>query len=198
MLSMSAAIDIDAQVMGQTNAGLLRGVKSMMAGESFFTTIFTARSDAQELSLAPSSFGEIVSVHLGGKNYYISSGGYLANCDSVSIDLVYEGFKGWLAKKGVFLLSVAGDGHVFLASSGSVRRRTLKEGEQLIIDNSYVIAFEKSLTYELVTASRDLKSTLMSGEGLINRYTGPGEVIYQTRAAPKTSGILTSVINVVT
>jgi uncharacterized protein (AIM24 family) len=50
----------------------------------------------------------------------------------------------------------------------------------------------------LVKATAGLKDSVLSGEGLVNRYTGPGEVIYQTRAQERKSGILTGLLNVFT
>ena len=198
MLSMSAAIEIDAKIAGNRDGGLLRGVKSMIAGERFFSAIFTAKEDAQELTLAPAAVGEIIALELGENGYSIAGGAYLASAPDIGVELIYGGIKGWLAKKGLFLVHVSGAGLVFLAGHGAIRRRRLARDESFIIDNNFLVAFEDTLTYELVTAGQDLRATVMSGEGLINRYTGPGELIYQTRGQRQGLGALSAVVNAVT
>ena len=198
MLSMSSGIEISAKIAGNADGGLLRGVKSMIAGERFFSAIFTAQDDAQELTLAPAAVGEIVALELGETGDSIAGGAYLASAPEVRVELVYGGIKGWLAKKGFFLVHVSGAGLVFLAGHGAIRRRRLAADETFIIDNSFLVAFEDTVTYELVTAGQNLRATVMSGEGLINRYTGPGELIYQTRGAGRGASALSAVVNAVT
>jgi uncharacterized protein (AIM24 family) len=65
-----------------------------------------------------------------------------------------------------------------------VLQKTLAAEEHLIIDNRYVIAFSDTVQYKLVKASASMRVSLMSGEGLVNRFTGPGDVYYQTRGRP--------------
>ncbi|MFT5093757.1 MAG: hypothetical protein ACI93T_002587 [Porticoccaceae bacterium] len=60
-----------------------------------------------------------------------------------------------------------------------------------------VVAFSDSVKYQLVKATDSVKDSLMSGEGLVNRYTGPGRLIYQTRSKPG-SGMLGYLLDAVT
>ena len=116
----------------------------------------------------------------------------------MSITTEYSGIKGVMAKKGLFLMLAKGNGPLFISSHGAIIRKTLEEGEHIAIDNSYVIAFDSRVDYQLVKATEGLKDSVLSGEGLVNRYTGPGEVIYQTRAVERRTGILTGLVNVFT
>ena len=95
--------------------------------------------------------------------------------------------KGVFSKKGLFLLHVSGTGTVFCQTYGAILERQLAEGEQFLIDNRYVVAFSDTITYQLVKASDSVRDSLMSGEGLLNRYTGPGHLFYQTRVKPSIS-----------
>jgi len=97
----------------------------------------------------------------------------------------------------LFLLRVTGTGTLFCQSYGAIIQRTLADGEQFLIDNRYVIAFSDTVTYELVKASKTLRESFMSGEGLVNRYTGPGRLFYQTRGRPSV-GFLTYIFNALT
>ena len=49
----------------------------------------------------------------------------------------------------------------------------------LSIDNEHVVAWDQSLDYRIEVASGTLG--IMSGEGLMNTFTGSGKVIIQTR-----------------
>ena len=75
---------------------------------------------------------------------------------------------------------VAG-GTAFCQTFGAVLQKELAEGEKFFLDNRYAVAFSDTVTYQLVKATESVRDSIMSGEGLINRYTGPGVVYYQTR-----------------
>ena len=199
MLCMSTGFDIKAVAGGHLeNSGAVGSVKSFMSGESFFTTIYTAKRDDQKLTIAPEFEGEILVLDVSNSSYLLTQGSFLASCDKINIQVSYAGMKGLIAKKGLYLMEASGEGHLFLSSRGKIISTTLKEDERIVIDNSYVIAFESTVTYELVKATEGLKDSFLSGEGLVNRYTGPGEVIYQTRAQERKGGLLTGLINVFT
>jgi uncharacterized protein (AIM24 family) len=36
----------------------------------------------------------------------------------------------------------------------------------------------------MVKVAKSLRHSLLSGEGFVNRFTGPGTLLYQTRARP--------------
>ncbi len=38
------------------------------------------------------------------------------------------------------------------------------------------------MRYETVKAAASIRDSFFSGEGLVNRFTGPGTLLYQTRA----------------
>lgn len=199
MLAMSPDVELTAKAGANLGSrGLFSGLKGVLSGESFFTTVYTAQADDQFLSLAPAATGDILRLNLdeeGGT--YLTRGAYMASTDEVDLSLSYGGLRGFLSKKGLFLLHARGTGPVFCASYGEIVRRELTEGEQFVIDNRFVIAFSDSTHYELVKATRTLKDSFMSGEGFVNRYTGPGKLYYQTRGRPK-SGILGQVFEAAT
>ena len=184
MVGMTSGIDITAKAGANVGSrGLFGGVKGLVSGESFFTTVFRAKENGQRLSLAPPAIGEIIELDLEEEgSYLLTRGAYLASMNSVDMKLKYGGFKGVLAKKGLFLLHASGVGSVFCASYGQVVVKDIAEGERFVVDNRYVIAFSDTIKYELVKATKKLSHSFMSGEGLVNRYTGPGRLYYQTRA----------------
>ncbi len=186
MLSMTSGIVISAAV-GRRGEGSSwwSGAKSLMGGESFFTAEFTAKRDEQSLVLAPANQGDILEINLlDAGAFYLTGGSYLANVGDCNLKVKYSGMKGLMSRKGLFLLHVSGAGMVFCQSYGAIIRRDLTEGERFYLDNRYAIAFSDTIEYKLVKATESMKDSLMSGEGLVNRYTGPGTLYYQTRAKP--------------
>ena len=199
MISMTPSIQISATI-GEPGADnrWWSGVKSVFGGESFFRAVFRAKRDAQSLLLAPENFGDILPLAIiETESLFLSRGAYLAHFGGCRLDVAYGGIKGMLAKTGLFLLRVSGTGTLFCQTYGATIERTLAPQEQFLIDNRYVIAFSTTVTYELVKSSERMRDSLMSGEGFINRFTGPGRLIYQTRTKPS-GGILKYLLNAVT
>lgn len=199
MISMTAGIRISASV-GQPGAGKKwwSGVKSMLGGESFFRAVFSAKRDGQTVLLAPASYGEIVPIDVAvSGNMFLARGAFLAHTGDCRVDVKYGGLKGMMAKTGLFLLHVSGGGTLFCQTYGSIVERTLQPDEQFLVDNRHVVAFSETVKYELVKSSTNIRDSMMSGEGFINRYTGPGKVLYQTRAKPSV-GFLGYIFNAMT
>ena len=56
----------------------------------------------------------------------------------------------------------------------------LQEGEKYIVDNGHLVAWNCSYVMERV-ASGGIISGIVSGEGLVCKFTGPGTIFIQTR-----------------
>jgi len=199
MVLMGTGIEISAAVGGDLNSGgILSGIKGMLAGESFASATFKSKRNAERLSLAPDTIGPILPIDLAiNQDLLIAKGAYLACEPSITLKTQYGGVKSLLAKKGLYLLRATGPGHVFLTGAGEIREFSLEKDERVAIDNDYVVAFESTVQYSVVTAAKGLKDSILSGEGIINRYTGPGIVYYQTRSKLK-PGMLSTIINTTT
>ena len=183
MLSMTSGLQLSASV-GRRGKGnkWLSGAKNLLGGESMFTAEFLAKRDDQVLTLAPSVQGDILSLPLAEHSgIYLTRGSYLANIGDCKLEIKYGGMKGLMSKKGLFLLHVSGTGTVFCQTYGAIIAKELVDGEKFFLDNRFAVAFSDTVTYQLVKATESVKDSIMSGEGLINRYTGPGKVYYQTR-----------------
>lgn len=200
MLSMTTGFDVTARVGGQMGGTAVRkGFKSLLTGESLFAAVFTAKRDGQRLSLAPEALGEVFPLPMdGAAEFFIARGAFLACDPRIRIEMKYGGLRGWMAKTGLFLMQASGEGLLLVSSAGAVVSRTLDAEERLIIDNRYVIAFSTTVKYELVKVTDSIGHSLLSGEGLVNRYTGPGTVFYQTRPKPRNGGLLRDLASAIT
>ncbi len=199
MVCMSIGVEVSAKLGGVTGTTSVGGsVKGLLAGESVALALYTAKRDEQTLTLAPEAMGPIVPINLNeGTDLLIAKGSFLASETTVGLKTEFTGIKGMMAKKGIFLVRASGPGIVFLSASGDIREIYLQEEEKFVIDNDFVVAFDSTISYKLVTASKGITNSFLSGEGLVNRYTGPGKVYYQTRGKPK-SGFMSTIFNAMT
>lgn len=187
MLAMTTGIQVTAG-MGthmKGRPGLGRAARSMLAGESFFSAVFSAKRDGERVVLAPAESGEIRAMEVKpGQHHFIASGAFLACTSGVRISIEYAGVKGWMATRGLFLMRTDGEGTVFVSSYGSLVDQTLGEAERFVVDNRYIVAFSDTMRFETVKVAESVKHSFLAGEGLVNRFTGPGALLYQTRARP--------------
>ncbi len=188
MLSMTSGITLRAKAGrsgSKSGAGWMGGMKSLLGGENFFTAEFLAKRDGQTLTLAPDSFGDILTIPLAGAGgFFLTRGSYLSNIGPCELKIKYGGVKGVMAKTGLFLLHAEGEGTVFCQTYGAIVEHELIDEENFFVDNKFVVAFSDTVSYQLVKATESVKDSLFSGEGLINKFTGPGKVFYQSRGRP--------------
>jgi uncharacterized protein (TIGR00266 family) len=190
MISMSPTIKLEAQMSG---GGLFGALKSAVGGESLFRTTFTAESGPGEVTLAPSTLGDILSVPLSGNRFFVQPGSYLAGDPRLNIG-VQGSVRGMLAGEGLFLLTVEGNGLLLLSSFGAIHEKYLGPGEEYIVDTGHIVSFEDSVQYHLEKATgksqglggflKGMVQSGLSGEGLVCRYRGPGRIYIQTRQFP--------------
>lgn len=186
MLAMTPGFEVTAafgsQMSGKATVG--RSMRSLLAGESFFTAVYTAKRDGERLTLAPSHPGEVRGLDVDdSRPLMLASGAFLGCGPEIKLELKYVGVRGFLTTGGMFLMRTIGTGVVFVSSHGALVERVLEEGERYVIDNRFIVAFAESVTCEMVKVSRSLRHSFFSGEGVVNRYIGPGRVLYQTRAS---------------
>lgn len=199
MIAMSTGFEVKAAVASQMSGSgsALRGLKSLAVGENVFTAQYTAKRDGERITLAPDQLGEIVALPVDETHRWcLASGAFLAMIGQVGIDIEYVGVRGFLSTSGLFVMRTSGGGTVFAASHGALVREELAEGQRLVIDNRYIVAFSQGVTFQTVTLTGSLKHSFLSGEGLVNRFEGPGSVIYQTRGRPS-SGLLRGLLQTI-
>ena len=75
---------------------------------------------------------------------------------------------------------LVGDGTACITGKGTVMRRTLKEGEEMVVDARAVLALERTIEYDLELVSSPV-AAVFGGEGLFHvRLKGPGGFYLQS------------------
>ncbi len=178
MVSMSGNIELNAQMKG----GVFGAIKRAAGGESAFVSTFTAHGGPGEVILASGAPGDITGIDLMNQTFRVQSTSYLAGDTSLQVDTKFGGAKTLFGGEGLFVLEISGQGLLLISSFGAIRRKTLRPGEQYIVDTGHLVAWEAQMQYNLRKASQaGFFRSMMSGEGLVAEFTGPGEILMQTR-----------------
>jgi uncharacterized protein (TIGR00266 family) len=187
MVSMSGNIELQSQMKG----GLMGALKRAVGGESAFVSTFTARGGPGEVSFAPGSPGDIAAIEMYNQVFYVQSSSYLAGDMSLSIDTRWGGAKSFFGGEGLFVLQIQGSGLLLVSSFGSIHRKKLNYGERYVVDTGHLVAWEGHMQYELrKAAAAGWFRSMLSGEGVVAEFTGPGEILIQTRNLAAFAGIL--------
>ncbi len=179
MMAMAADTSLDAKIEG----GLMKGLKrSVLGGESLFITTATAGSQGGWIDLAPSLPGDVTVVTVTPETpLLIQRGSFLAAEQGVEIDTKWGGMRNLIGGEGGFLLRASGQGEVVLSTYGALDRFQLAPGQQVVVDTNHMVAFSESVTMDLRKASDSMWKSMKSGEGLVFVFTGPGELMMQSR-----------------
>ena len=177
MVSMSDTIQISTGVRGGVLSGLKR---SVLGGESFFINTFEAES-AGEVTIAPALPGDIIALEVADQPLLIQSGSFLAATPDVELDTKWGGGRTFFSREGLFLLRCTGRGTVWVSAYGAIHPIDLKIDQRYTVDTGHMVAFDESVRYDVGKVG-SWKSTLLSGEGLVVKLTGPGRFYMQTRS----------------
>jgi len=187
MVSMSANVDLHSEMKG----GVFGALKRAVGGESAFVSTFTARGGPGEVTFAPGAPGDVAGIEMQNQTFMVQSSSYLAGDTSLVVDTKFGGAKSFFGGEGLFLLQVSGAGLLLVSSFGAIHRRVLRPGEQYVIDTGHLVAWEGQMQYSIRKAAKSgyLRS-LLSGEGMVAEFTGPGEILIQTRNLAAFAGLL--------
>lgn len=177
MVSFSEGVDIETKMEG----GLFKSLgRAVLGGESLFQNFWKAGPNGGEVTLAPELPGDIVLVELQGETLMVQTGCFMASEESVQVEAKLSG-KAFMAGEGLSILEAKGSGKLLVSSYGAVYEKTIGPGERYTVDSSHLVAFDGTLQVRPRPVG-GLKSTLLSGEGLVIELTGPGRIFIQTRS----------------
>ena len=113
----------------------------------------------------------------------VQKSAFLAAQEGVELSMHFQKKlgSGIFGGEGFILESISGSGMAFLEIDGDVVEKQLAPGEVIKVDTGNIVAFEKTLKYEVETI-KGLGNIFFGGEGLfLTKLTGPGRVILQTQ-----------------
>jgi uncharacterized protein (TIGR00266 family) len=187
MVSMSGNVELQSQMKG----GLMGALKRAVGGETAFVSTFTSRGGPGEVTLAPGAPGDVAAVEMNNQIFKVQSSSYLGGDTSLTIDTTWGGSRSFFGGEGLFVLQVQGSGLLLVSSFGSIHRKKLNYGERYVVDTGHLVAWEGHMPYELRKASSaGWFRSMVSGEGIVAEFAGPGEILIQTRNLAAFAGIL--------
>ncbi|TML99847.1 MAG: TIGR00266 family protein [Actinobacteria bacterium] len=190
MMATSQGVDIEARARG----GMIKSLKrSVLGGESFFVTTYTAPQQGGWVDCAARLPGDCIVVDVDGA-LNISRGSYLCSAAGVEIDTRWGGFKNLFGGEGGFLVHATGHGQVVLSCYGALDVLDLSAGESLVLDSGHMVAYSEGTQYQLRKVAGGVIQSLKSGEGLVFEFTGPGRVWMQSRNPNEFISWLTDVL----
>lgn len=179
MMVMSPNLKVESSIRGGVVGALSR---SLLRGETFFYLTISAPTSAGEALLAPATVGGIEMLQLEGTEYFLQKGSFLAAQHSIELTTKTQNLtKGLFSGEGFFVTRVSGSGTLVLNTFGALMPFNLAAGEQIVVDNYHVVAWESTTRYEITKAAAGWISSFTSGEGFVCRFTGPGRIYVQTR-----------------
>ncbi|MFI6365544.1 TIGR00266 family protein [Nocardia sp. NPDC050630] len=180
MVAHSAGVSLQAKAEGGILAGLKR---SVLAGESFFVSTFTAPPQGGWVDVAPALPGDMLNLQITpDRPFFISRGGWIANSHGVQVEGKWGGLANLFGGEGGFGLRAHGEGEVVVGVFGAIDVIDLQPGEPITIDTGHVVAYDLAMNFTIrrAVSGRSIQS-LKSGEGFVFDFTGPGRVLLQTR-----------------
>lgn len=186
---------MDEKIKMETNlkGGLMSGIGRLFSGESLFMATYTATANDQEIVFASTFPGQILEFNLTqGEEWICQKSSFLVGVPSIRLNVEWtkKFSAGLFGGEGFILQRIHGEGKVFLETAGSVIKKDLKPGEVIKVDTGNVVAFNRSIRYEIETV-KGFKNILFGGEGLfLTKLTGPGTVYLQTLTMQNVAGRL--------
>ena len=191
MMYMDAGIGMDT-VFGDGSAsqggflGKLMGAgKRLVTGESLFTTVYSNQASTKlKVAFAAPYPGKILPMDLSqlGGMLICQKDAFLCAAKGVSLGIYFQQkiSVGFFGGEGFVMQKLEGDGLAFVHAGGTVLRRELRPGQILLIDTGCVVAFTRSVQFEIQYVGK-VKTALFGGEGLfLAKVTGPGTVWLQS------------------
>lgn len=179
MMAHSAGLTLDAKSEGGIMAGLKR---SVLSGESFFVTTWTAPRAGGWIDLAGVLPGDIVPLDITpDRPYYIARGNWIASSENVGVDTQWGGMQNLFGGEGGYGLRASGHGQALVSVYGAIDVFDLAPGQTVTVDTGHVVAYDLSMNFAMRRASEGVLKSLKSGEGWVFDFTGPGRVLLQGR-----------------
>lgn len=173
------------QMQTSTGGGLLKGLKRIVTGESFFITSFINQvNQKQWIAFAAPYPGKIIPLDLTalGGTFICQKDSFLCSAQGIEVEIAFTKKlgAGLFGGEGFILQRLTGDGLAFVHAGGTIIEKNLAPGEQLKVDTGCLVAFSPTISYDIQYVG-GFKNALFGGEGLFFALmTGPGKLFLQS------------------
>jgi len=181
MIAMNGYLNVSTTLRQGKGGGILGGLKRMFAGESLFLSVFRSPTAGCELFLAPKLLGDIFHYQVSNVGLVVQATSYLASGSDVDIELGFQGFKSLFSGESIFWLNISGKGDLLLSSFGAIYE--IEVDGEYVVDTGHIVAFEKTLNFEIGKPGSSWLGAFLGGEGLVCRFKGKGRLFCQTHNA---------------
>lgn len=178
MRYMSGNMRMEAKAEG----GFMKGLKRMIAGESFFMVRFTPQGGSGLLGLGGDAPGKIMDINVSEGSWLVQRSGYLGSQPTVNLEMAFQKKLGniFFGGEGLILQRLSGEGMAFISACGDFNVMDLKPGEQFKIATGNAVAWQDTVKFD-ITSTGGFKTALFGGEGLfVTTLTGPGRIVIQS------------------
>lgn len=189
MIAMSPSVSITTSSQQKKSGGsILKSLKRMLSGESFFLNHYKAGSEGGTVFLSTTMAGDMMVKELRGEGIIVQGGSYVASSPDITIDMSFQGFKNLVSKEGLFWLAIKGQGTVVVNSFGAIY--PIEVNGEYIVDTGHIVAFDENLNFTLTKAGKSWISSILGGEGLVCKFKGQGTVWVQSHNTSTFGAIL--------
>ena len=130
------------------------------------------------VTFSPSRPGMVVQRTLSGGSITLTAGSFMACTPGIELKTRFGGLRSLFSGEGLFFVECSGNGELFFNSFGGIVEKDV-DGS-FVVDTSHVVAWDPGLTFS-IRGMGNIKSTLLSGEGLAMEFSGRGKIYLQTR-----------------
>lgn len=174
----------DAAAEGLLGA-LVSPIKRALAGESSLLTVFTNRTGQRKrMAFAAPHTGSIIPIELSryGGEINCQRGAFL--CGTAGVTLAPGMHKNisatFVAKEGIIIQKIRGEGVAFLHVGGSVIEYDLQQGEELFVETGAMAAWQSDMVLG-IKFHTSLKNLMFANEGIaLTHLRGPGRAWIQS------------------
>lgn len=173
------------QMQTGTGGGILKGLKRIVTGESFFITSFLNQArDKSRVAFAAPYPGKIVPLDIQklGGSFICQKDSFLCAAQGIEIEVAFTKRigAGLFGGEGFILQRLVGDGLAFAHAGGTIIEKDMAPGEKLRVDTGCLVAMSTSIDYDIQFIG-GFKNALFGGEGLfLASLTGPGKLYLQS------------------
>jgi len=188
MIALGGEVTLETSTHQKGKGGLIKGLKRLLGGESFFLNHYTAGTSGGEVWLAQTLPGDMMKMALENQTLIVQAGSFVASSPGVGMEVGWQGFKNFLSGESLFWLRIGGTGRLILSSYGAIY--PVQVSGEYIVDTGHIVAFEETLNFKLSKAGKSWMSSIFGGEGLVCKFQGQGIVWCQSHNAPSFGGVI--------